>query len=262
MKDKNRDDYFKEKHSFLGAIGGLISFSTILSIGTHTTIKSMAKVAWLWPFISASIGILGFLISYFITDFLKFPTLITAAILYGFFLYVNGFHHLDGLLDFGDGIMVHGTSDEKIAVMRDSKIGTGAIGLFFIVGIITLGILDSIISFKLFQAIIIVEMSTKFSLLSVAISSKPSLDGTGRFFIEYLTVLKYLISIILGIAISYILLSYIGIFGVIGGILGGVIVSMVCERNFKIATGDVLGASNEIGRLFSGLFILIASILS
>ncbi|MDR2544924.1 MAG: adenosylcobinamide-GDP ribazoletransferase [Methanobrevibacter sp.] len=261
MKDKNKDDYFQEKSSLFGAICGLISFSTILPIRIHTTIKSMAKITWLWPFISGLIGILGFLISYFLVEFLKFPSLLSSAILYGFFLYITGFHHLDGLLDFGDGIMVHGSPEKKIAIMRDSMIGTGAMGLFFIVGIITVGILDSILSFKLFSAIIIIEMSTKFSLLTVAISSKPSTDGTGKFFIEYLNVIKYMIATALGIAISYLLLSYTGVFGVIGGILGGAIVSMLSEKNFKLATGDVLGASNEIGRLFSGLFILIAFIL-
>ncbi|MDR2830139.1 MAG: adenosylcobinamide-GDP ribazoletransferase [Methanobrevibacter sp.] len=261
MKDKNKDDYFQEKSSFLGALCGLISFSTILSIRTHTTIKSMAKIAWTWPFISGFIGVLGFFITCLLVESLKFPSLITVAILYGFFLYINGFHHLDGLLDFGDAIMVHGSPKKKIAIMRDPNIGTGGIGLFFIVAIITLATLDSIINFKLFPAIIIIEMSTKISLLTVTITSKPSNDGTGKFFIEYLTTLKYLIAIVLCITISYLLLSYVGVFGVIGGVIGGVIVSVVSERNFKIATGDVLGASNEIGRLFSGLFILIAFIL-
>lgn len=157
--------------------------------------------------------------------------------------------------------MAHGSPKKKIAIMRDPNIGTGAIGLFFIVAMITLAILDSIINLKLFSAIIIMEMSTKFSLLTVAITSKSSTDGTGKFFIEYITTLKYFISIVMGVAISYLLLSYVGVFGVIGGIVGGVIVSVVSEKNFKIATGDVLGASNEIGRLFSGLSILLAYIL-
>lgn len=85
MKDKNKDDYFQEKSSFLGAVGGLISFSTILSIRTHTTIKSIAKVEWTWSFISGFIGVLGFFMTYFLAESLKFPNLITATISYGFF---------------------------------------------------------------------------------------------------------------------------------------------------------------------------------
>jgi adenosylcobinamide-GDP ribazoletransferase len=261
MKDKNKDDYFQEQNSFLGAILGLISFSTILPIRTHSNINSMAKVTWLWPFISGIIGILGFLIAYFLGEIINIPSLITATILYSFFLYINGFNHLDGLLDFGDGIMVHGSPEKKIAIMRDSMIGTGAIGLFFIVAIITVAILDSLIGYKLFLAIIIIEMATKISLLTVAISSRAGLDGIGKYFIEHLTTKKYIITIILTVAVSFLLLNYIGIFGIIGGILSGAIVSIVSKRNFKIATGDVLGASNEIGRLFSTLFILIAFIL-
>jgi adenosylcobinamide-GDP ribazoletransferase len=260
MKDKNKDDYFQEQSSFLGAIFGLISFSTILPIRTHTNINSMAKAAWLWPFISGFIGILGFLISYLLVE-IHLSSFLNATILYGFFLYINGFNHLDGLLDFGDGIMIHGSSEKKIAIMRDSMIGTGAIGLFFIVAFVTIAILDSIIGYKLFLAIIILEMSSKISLLTVAISSKPGDDGIGKYFIKYLTTEKYIITIILTVAISFLLLNYIGVFGIIGGILSGSIVSIVSKRNFQIATGDILGASNEIGRLGSALFILIAFIL-
>ncbi|WP_394325417.1 adenosylcobinamide-GDP ribazoletransferase [Methanobrevibacter arboriphilus] len=53
-------------------------------------------------------------------------------------MWFNGFHHLDGLIDIGDALMVHGTPEKKISVMRDSMIGTGGIALFFIVGILTI----------------------------------------------------------------------------------------------------------------------------
>ncbi|MDR2874071.1 MAG: adenosylcobinamide-GDP ribazoletransferase [Methanobrevibacter sp.] len=261
MKDENRDDYFQEQSSFLGGVFGLISFSTIIPFRTHGNINSMAKVAWLWPFISGIMGILGFFISYFLAEILYLPSFLIAAIIYGFFLYINGFNHLDGLLDVGDGIMVHGSAEKKIAIMRDSMIGTGAIGLFFIVAIITVASLDSIIGYNLFLAIIILEISSKISLLTVSISSKPCSDGIGKYFIEYLTTKKYIITIALSLFVSFLLLNYIGIFGIMGGILSGAIVSMISRRNFHVATGDVLGASNEIGRLFSALFILIVFIL-
>ncbi|MDR1721886.1 MAG: adenosylcobinamide-GDP ribazoletransferase [Methanobrevibacter sp.] len=261
MADKAKDDYFEEKHSIWDSIGGLISFSTIIPLNVHTTINDMAKLTWFWPFISGFIGFIGFLIGYFLFNIVSLPALVCGAILYGFFLLINGFHHLDGLIDFGDGVMVHGSPEKKIAVMRDSKIGTGGIGLFFIVAITTVAVFSQLFTLKILLAFIILEMSAKFSLLTVAVSSTPGEDGTGNYFIKYITTKKYLIAILIGAIISFLLLSYVGVFGLIGGLLAGAIVSKISDRNFKMATGDVLGASHEIGRLFASLFILIAFIL-
>jgi adenosylcobinamide-GDP ribazoletransferase len=38
----------------------------------------------------------------------------------------------------------------------------------------------------------------------------------------------------------------------------GIIIALVARRNFVLANGDVLGMSNEVGRLFSLLFMAVA----
>jgi adenosylcobinamide-GDP ribazoletransferase len=100
-------------------------------------------------------------------------------------------------------------------------------------------------------------MSAKVGLVSCAISSEPSSDGTGKFFIESITITKFIATLIITSVIGYFFGGMIGIFGVIGGMFGGGLLSIIGKKNFKIATGDVLGASNEIGRLFSLLFMLL-----
>ena len=258
-KDKNKDDYFeKEKSSMIHSIGGLITFSTILPLKTYTTIEEMAKMAWFWPIIGAFVGAIGLTLSYFLLKILFIPSLIVATIIYSYFLIFNGFHHLDGLIDFGDAVMAHGTPEKKIAIMRDSQIGTGGIATFFIVAIITVASLDSLLSIGIISSVLISEMSGKVSLLSSCISSASGPDGTGKYFIESMNKLKFTISLILVLAISYLLANFIGVFGVLGGVFGGAFTSYIGAKNFKIATGDVLGASNEIGRMFSLLAMVIA----
>ena len=258
VEDKKKDDYFKEKYSIFSSITGLITFSTILPLNYHTRIEDMAKLTWIWPFISLGVGLFGFLISYFLFETLKLSPLLSAIIVYSFLLIFNGFHHIDGLMDFGDAIMAHGSSQKKIAIMRDSMIGTGAVSLLLIVSLITIGSLNSLLLMKSFLAIVIGEMSGKIGLITCAISSKASNDGTGRFFIENMSISNYIIAILIGTIISYILLGYVGIFGVLGGMFAGAIVSYLGKKNFKVATGDVLGASNEIARMFSFLLMVIA----
>jgi adenosylcobinamide-GDP ribazoletransferase len=217
-------------------------------------------MTWFWPLIGAFVGAIGLIISYFLLEILFIPSLVVAAIVYSFFLIFNGFHHLDGLIDVGDAIMVHGSSEKKIAVMRDSIIGTGGLATFFIVAIITVTTLNSILAIGIISSILICEMSAKIGLVSCCISSKSGPDGTGKYFIESMTIPKFTIALILVIAISYILANFIGVFGVLGGLFGGSLMAYIGKKNFKIATGDVLGASNEVGRMFSLLAMLIALI--
>jgi len=259
-KDKMNDDYFiNEKSSPLRSIGGLITFSTILPLNIYTSIEEMAKMTYFWPIISAFVGLIGFLIVYFLNMF-QFPILVISVIIYSFFIWFNGFHHLDGLMDIGDALMVHGNPEKKIAVMRDSMIGTGALSSFFIVAIVTIALLDSLISAGIIGAILVCEMSGKIGLISCCVTSIPAPTGTGKHFIESMTIPKFIIILIICIAIAYFFSNFIGIMGVLGGIFGGALISFIGKKNFKIATGDVLGASNEVGRLFSLLFMLIAFI--
>ena len=260
-KDKKRDDYFSnEKTSILRSIGGLITFSTMLPLNIHTRIEEMAKMTWLWPVMGALIGLIGLIIGYLL-NIIHFPIFVISVIIYSFFIWFNGFHHLDGLMDVGDALMVHGSPEKKIAVMRDSMIGTGGIATFFIVAIISIALLNSMLIAGAISTILICEMSAKIGLVSCATTSKAGSDGTGKYFIESMTIPKFIAMLIITGAIGYFLANFIGILGVLGGVFGGALVALIGKNNFKIATGDVLGASNEIGRLFSLLFMLIAFLI-
>ncbi len=255
--DKQRDDYFQtEKPSIIKSIGGLVTFSTILPLNIHTSIGQMARITWLWPLVSALVGLIGLAIGYAL-NILNFPYFITAAVIYGFFIWFNGFHHLDGLIDLGDALMVHGPPSKKIAAMRDSMIGTGGIGLFFIVAIISIASLNSILAIGPITAILICEMSGKIGLVSCCLTSKPGPDGTGRYFISSINIINFAIILVTTLIIGFLLANITGVLGVLGGVFGGALIAFIGKRNFKIATGDVLGASNEIGRLFSLIFMVI-----
>lgn len=241
-------------------IGGIITFSTILPIKIYPDIETIAKATWFWPIISGFVGLIGGIIAY-ILSILLVPPLISATIIYSFFIIFNGFHHLDGLIDFGDALMAHGSHEKKLAIMRDSKIGTGGISLFFIVGIISVASLNSIFTWPvaiIFYSIIIAEISGKLGLVTCCISSKTNGIGMGSYFINSVTLRKYLLILTIVLAIGILFMGFTGVFGVLGGVLGGALTAYLGKKNIGIGTGDVLGASNEIGRLFSLLAIVIS----
>jgi adenosylcobinamide-GDP ribazoletransferase len=258
---KNKRSYSILKNfSRLGGIFGLISFSTIMPLNIHTSIEEMAAFTWFWPIIGGLIGIFVGAIGFLSLNIVHLSPLISSAIIYSFAIWFTGFHHLDGLMDMGDGLMVHGDYNKKIEVMKDMVIGTGGISLFFIVAIITVSAINAIPASLIFIILLISEIAAKTSLVTCATISKPYKEGTGKAFIESMNIKLLIVSFILVFVIGFLALNIVGIFGIIGGIIGGSLVATVASKQFKYATGDILGASNEIGRLVS-LLVMTAALI-
>lgn len=255
--DENSIDNGK-KYKWCRCVGGLITFSTILPLKIYTSIDEMAKVTWTWPFIGALMGLFSLVIAIIFKDFLNLSDFIIASVIYGFMISLNGFHHLDGLLDFGDALMAHGSVERKIEIMKDPIIGTGGISLFFIVALITIACLHATINLDILLALVVCEMSAKLGIVTCATTSKAQKKGTGRYFIKHMSILKFFISSIASIIIGFLLLKFVGVIGVLGGILGGSIMAYLAHKNLNSANGDILGASNEIGRMFSLLLMIIS----
>ena len=200
MKEQNNDDYFeKEKPSVLRSILGLLTFTTIIPLNIYTTIDEMAKMTWVWPLINGLVGVLGFIICYLLYGVVHFDSLLVATIAYAFFIWINGFNHFDGLMDFGDGVMVHGSPEKKLSIMKDPMTGVGGIATGFIVGTITIAAFTSLInyayavSFNFLLLIIVAEISAKIGLTTCCISSKASEEGIGKYFIKYMNLKKMII---------------------------------------------------------------------
>jgi adenosylcobinamide-GDP ribazoletransferase len=239
---------------------GLISFSTILPLNIHTTIEEMALFTWIWPIIGALIGIIVGAFGFLIVDLFHLPILIAAAMIYSFSIWFTGFHHLDGLIDFGDGMMVHGSPEKKISVMRDKRIGTGGIAYILMVGLISFASIGSSPLVLIFYVLLISEMAAKMGIVTCATFSKAFPDGTGRPFIESMNKKMLLLSLIISLALGFLIFNIIGIVGIAMGLLSGAIIAFVSKKSFIWATGDVLGTSNEVARMLS-LVIMVTLLL-
>lgn len=268
MKDKNNDDYFeKQSPSTLRSIGGLLTFSTILPLNIYTTIDEMARLTWFWPVLNGLIGLIATIIAFILAKLIHFDPILIAAIVYGFLLLINGFNHFDGLMDFGDGVMVHGSPEKKLSIMKDPMTGVGGIATGFIAGTITIAAYTSLINysyavgFNLLLLIIVAEIAAKIGLTTCCICSQASEEGIGKYFIKYMNLNNYVVGLIicfiLSVALSLVPGIHIGLLGIIGGAFGGALTALIAKKHLKIANGDVLGTSNELGRLFSLLAMLV-----
>ncbi|WP_407415961.1 adenosylcobinamide-GDP ribazoletransferase [Methanobrevibacter sp.] len=253
------DSYFEdEEFSPIRSLLGLLTFSTILPINVFTSIEYMTKLTWCWPFLHIFIGILAAICGYVSLEFLHLNSFFTATIVYAFLMLITGYNHLDGVMDMADGIMVHGEPERKIRIMKDSSVGAGGVATLFLVASLTIGGLYNILDYHFIFGIIICEMTAKTSLITTALLSKPLTPGIGSYFIKETNIYNYAASTAIVAVIAFLLGDLTGIIGVLGAIFSGIIIAFIARRNFVFANGDVLGMSNEFGRLFSLLFMSVA----
>ncbi|MDI3483831.1 MAG: adenosylcobinamide-GDP ribazoletransferase [Methanobacteriaceae archaeon] len=244
--------------NMLREIIGLLSFLTILPVKTHTSIPQIAKYTWLFPVMGAIIGLTGGLLATLL-QLTGLQSIIMASLVYGFLIWFNGFHHLDGLIDMGDGLMAHGSPEDKIRIMKDERIGTGGLGLFFIIALTTFTCIYSIPTNQLPQMIILGEVGAKMGLVSSCIISKPLDKGIGRHFIIEMDKKRFILSSILSFILGFLLLNYQGIIGILTSIIGGLFIGTIARKNFEYTTGDVLGASNEFNRMLTLIILVLTS---
>lgn len=252
------DSYFEnEEFSPFKSILGLLTFSTILPINVFTSIEYMTKLTWVWPFLHLFIGVLASICAFISFNFLHLNSFFTATIVYAFLMIITGYNHLDGVMDMADGVMVHGDAERKIKVMKDSSVGAGGVATLFLVASLTIAGIYNILDYNFFIGIVVCEMVAKTSLLTTALLSEPLTPGIGSYFIKETTPVNYFASTVIVGVIAFLIAGIAGIVGVLGAIVSGIIIAFIARRNFVLANGDVLGMSNEIGRLLSLLFMCV-----
>lgn len=257
---KKDDESQVSWHGFLG----LVSFSTILPLNIHSTIQEMAKFTFIWPIIGAFIGIIAGGFGWLLVYPLHLSPLLSAALIYSLVISFTGFHHLDGLIDCGDGLMAHGDPERKIEIMRDKRIGTGGLAMLLMVSLVTVASIASLSVVYILPAIFVSEVAAKLSLISCATFSEPLNDGTGQYFINNMDWKLLTGSVALCIILGFLGFNYLGVtgnytgvVGILGGFVSGLLMVLITRKNFKRANGDILGASNEMGRMLSLLFMVV-----
>lgn len=245
-------------HPTLNGLLGIISFSTRIPVNRMVTIEEMASSVVLWPYVGILIGVFAALLSYILLFILGLNTMITAAIVYAFSIWFTGFNHTDGVMDMGDGLMVHGDAEKRLNVMRDSSVGTGGIATFFIVASITLAALASIPSMLFIQSVLIMEFCAKFSMITSMVIGNDDTHGIGRLVKSGINSKILLVLVIINSAIGYLILGIPGVCAIIASVCTGLYLAHMADNKFGCVTGDIMGASSEIARAVSLIVLLIA----
>jgi adenosylcobinamide-GDP ribazoletransferase len=237
----------------------LLAFLTVFPVTMDKDMLSdCAKNMWAFPLIGAFIGLLAGVFGWVAYHFL--PGIVVGGLVLALLLLITGLHHTDGLLDFGDGIMAHGTAEHKIEVMHDQLTGAGGLSLGIMTMLITALAIGQLKIGLIIGGIIAVEASAKLAMVIMAWAGKSVHQGMSSPFLEVMHGSKgnllLIVAMVISFAVALPLLHWAGAFTVLAAIITSFVMVAIAQKHFNGVTGDVFGATNEITRMVCVIVLL------
>jgi len=236
-------------HRMFEAIRAGLGFLTTIPVGFSINgLEDLADNMYIYVIIGAFIGFLIGIIGWALSLLPSVNVFLQSSIIVVALYSITGFIHLDGLVDMGDGLLKHGTMEERRKVIKEPYVGVGGIA-FCVLSLLLLFV--GIISVRnvLLPALITAEISGKLSMVELASFGKATHKGLGSLFSERSTPITFVIALTLAFLVSFVCLSWKGVVGLLSATIfaGGLL--KLADVSFGGISGDVIGSSNELGRV-------------
>ena len=235
----------------------VLSFLTIIPMpkASNFNLDTIARNMYFFPLCGGIIGIIVGFVAFLSSTFL--PQYITSLVVLVTFVIVTGVHHIDGLADFADGLMIKGDRESKRKAMSDPIVGSAGVTALIInfIGIF-IALLNFESSLKLFYSIIVSEIIAKYVMVFQASVGHSAWSGlSSPFTIEMKKVYKIIISVVISVLLVFVIEGMLGLLTLGIVMIIGIIIYVISYKTFGGVNGDVFGASNEISRLASLLIL-------
>jgi len=226
---------------FLDPAIALLQFETRLPLGRPRDFSQFARHSYLYPLAGYIVGGIAALAAFLIA-----PRPLAAAVSLAVVLLVTGFHHLDGLLDLGDGLMAHGSREKRVAALTDRSIGAGGIGLGLTVTLVAFAGLSSVPS--LWAAILAGEVFARLGTAWITLAGRPFREGIHSTLHRSARPVHGFYAALLVVPLLLVLPP--GSLVLAGGVTALLVAGMITlgDRLFGGVNGDVAGATHEIVR--------------
>ncbi len=239
------------------ALRGAFAFLTIIPVGASPRFLDEAAAGMhYFPLVGALIGMLAG--AFACVSLQLFPPLVAGMLVVGFIELLTGLNHVDGLFDFGDGLMTFGSREAKLKAMRDEHVGAGGICLGIFVILLTAFCIAELEPVQAILSLMVAESLAKFAMVLQAYAGFPAYGGTGAKFVRALRRRHGRFAFAAGCSLCIALaLGIPGLASLTSAACASLLVLLVANRTLGGLTGDVFGATNEIART-SCLLALLA----
>lgn len=230
------------------SVRALLQFTTILPLGTSADFDRFALRSWVYPiagYVTGAVAALPGLLAWY---FGYTNSIVIAALTLALAILISGANHFDGLLDFGDGLMAHGSREKRITAMTDRTTGAGALALGMMIVLITFAGLASLPPQWIAAAILSGEVFGKMVMGLFSALGNPFHEGIQSYIYEKSKRRFAVYTCILVFPLLLLPKKMMVAAGFLAAILVFAVLWCVARRCFGGVNGDVTGAGNEIAR--------------
>jgi adenosylcobinamide-GDP ribazoletransferase len=244
-------DTIRQRTEELGVALGLLTRFPLPEF-TMRTPATVGTAFWAYPLAGALVGAPAAAL-FWLCHAAGFSTAPSVLLAMAATLLASGAFHEDGLTDFWDGLGGGDSREEKLDIMRDSRIGTyGALAIAFTLGLqfcFLVNIQNYAGHTSVMGAIIAAEALSRGAIALPIASLHPARnDGLGPS-MAVLPMVTIVTGVVIAAAIAVLLLGGGGLLMMVGAALGTGLVTFIAWHFLGGFTGDVLGAAAVTARM-------------
>jgi adenosylcobinamide-GDP ribazoletransferase len=236
-------------------VRALLAFFTVLPVAAPgSSLEDAARKAYLLPLVGLLAGLSG---AALLVLAFAIPPTVAATLALGAILLAAGLHHTDGVMDVGDALMVRGSPTRRREVLKDARVGAGAVGALFIVyapALAALAALADVSPVGAAIALLAGEVSARSAMLLLLVFGKPAEESSSAAcFVRSLKEgLPRVVALILALALPPLVVLSLGPVAVLVALAAPVATVLfalaLAKRAFGGISGDVAGATGELAR--------------
>lgn len=251
----------------------LLGFFSRLPWGGASSLEEVVAAFPLVPLVGWVLGGLAGLVALLLSPLL--PPAPLAALLLTVMVGLTGLNQMDGLLDLGDGLMVHGDAEKRLRAMHDHSAGVGAVAAVLFTYLLGFAALAGVVvqvgagpgggwldmgARRLAAAVVLAEVAARLPYLYLAWRGRSSHGGLGSAFLEGFGARHVTVGFAAAVpaALAAVWLGWIPVaFAAAAALLTAAWLLRTATRLLGGVGGDVLGASQELARTAALLAICV-----
>jgi adenosylcobinamide-GDP ribazoletransferase len=233
-----------------------LKFLTIFPIPLKrdVTEKGLGESLPYFPVVGIILGAILLLFYYLLSFILPSPVILILIIIAE--VIITGAHHIDGLMDTFDGLVAGKSVKQRLAIMKDSKVGSFGITAVVLLFLLKFWSLNS--TSVMIPALLLMPALGRWMMVSaIYICPAAKKEGMGYIFKKESTWQRLIISTIITLAACVILLQWKGLVLIVllWLIMSGI--TLFFKSKLGGLTGDNYGAINEITEVMVLILLMI-----
>ena len=224
-----------------------IRFLTVLPVRREqaSSERALARSIVYFPLVGALLGAILALVDWGVGHLGS--TQVAAAVVLLAWMGLTGGLHLDGLADTADGLLGGCDRGRRLAIMRDSRLGTfGALALFAVL-LLKFSLLGHLPLAWRGRSLILAPVLGRWALIQSLVCYPPAREGgLGHFFRQYARVTDLVWASVVALALSLLFFGLWGLPIVAGAVLMALLFNSQVTRSIGGVTGDTCGALCEV----------------